>query len=60
MSLKDKSTEIQRLINAFEAEAAMFHEIQFHTFYITKDGGPTLTRKFVQPMKCEMGSGRRK
>ena len=49
MSLKEKGTEIQRLINAFEAEAAKFHEIQFHTFYITQDGAPTLTRNFVQP-----------
>ena len=42
MSLKDKNTEIQRLIDAFEAEAAKFHEIQFHTFFIT----PPIPEKF--------------
>jgi len=28
MSLRDKSTEIQRLIEAFEIEAGKFHNIQ--------------------------------
>lgn len=49
MSLKDKSIEIQRLIEAFEIEAAKFHDIQFHTYHIMQDGGPILTRKFAHP-----------
>ena len=49
MSLKDKCTEIQRLIDVFEAEAGRFHEIRFHTYYITQDGSLNLTRKFVEP-----------
>ncbi len=32
MSLKDKSAEIQRLVDMFETEAAKFHDIQFHTY----------------------------
>lgn len=54
MSLKDKCTEIQRLIDAFEAEAGKFHEIQFHTYHITQDGSPILTRKFVRPTHAIM------
>jgi hypothetical protein len=49
MSLKDKYTEIQRLIEAFETEAGKFHDIQFHIYHITQDGGPILTRKFAHP-----------
>lgn len=49
MSLRDKSTEIQRLIEAFEIEAGKFHNIRFHTYHITQDGGPILTRKFAHP-----------
>lgn len=49
MTLKDKVNEIQRLIDAFEVEASKFHEITFNTFYITQDGGPSLTRKFLKP-----------
>jgi hypothetical protein len=48
MSLKDKSREIQRLIEAFEIEAGKFHDIQFHTYHITQDG-PDLTCKFAHP-----------
>lgn len=48
MSLKNKCTEIQRLIDAFEAEAAKFHEIQFHTYHIMQDGSPILKRKFMK------------
>lgn len=49
MSLRDKATEIQRLIDAFETEAGKFHELQFHTYHITEEGGSILDRKFVQP-----------
>ncbi|TWU08177.1 TIR domain-containing protein [Stieleria varia] len=54
MSLKDKSTEIQRLIDAFDTEAAKFHELEFHTYHITQGGGPILTRKFRQPSHAIM------
>lgn len=46
MPLCDKTTEIQRLIEAFEIEAGKFHDIQFHTFYVSQDG-PSSDRKFV-------------
>ena len=49
MSLKDKSIEIQRLIEAFETEAGKFHDIQFHTYHISQVGGPFLTRTFSSP-----------
>ncbi|CAD78771.1 toll/interleukin-1 receptor domain-containing protein [Rhodopirellula baltica] len=49
VALKDKVEEIQRLIEAFETEAAKFHHLQFHTYHITQEGGSILDRKFVQP-----------
>lgn len=49
MSLKDKSVEIQRLIEAFEAEAGKFHDVQFHTYHISQVGGPILARTFSHP-----------
>ncbi|MCF7981747.1 MAG: TIR domain-containing protein [Pseudomonadales bacterium] len=49
MSLKDKSTEIQRLIDVFETEAAKFHDIQFHTYHIIQNGGPFMSRRFRHP-----------
>jgi hypothetical protein len=49
MSLKDKTTELQRLIEAFELEAAKFHTIAFHTYHVTQEGGPLLTRTFAKP-----------
>jgi hypothetical protein len=45
MTLQNKLSEIQRLIEAFEIEAGKFHDIQFHTFYITQDG-TSVDRKF--------------
>jgi len=49
MPLSDTSTEINRLIEAFEAEAGKFHDIQFHTYHITQDGGSIIKRKFAHP-----------
>lgn len=49
MSLKEKANEIQRLIDAFETEAGKFHDLQFHTYHVTQEGGSILDRKFVQP-----------
>lgn len=49
MSLKDKSIEIQRLIEAFETEAGKFHDIQFHTYHISQVSGPSMTRTFSHP-----------
>src|SRR5690349_19701161 len=49
MALKEKLTELHRLIDAFEVEAARFHNIQFHTLFITESDHPNLHRKFVQP-----------
>lgn len=47
MSLKNKSAEIQRLIEAFEREAGEFHDIQFHAYQFTQDGGPIVARRFA-------------
>ncbi|HAR95295.1 MAG TPA: disease resistance protein [Deltaproteobacteria bacterium] len=49
MSLKDKSAEIQRLIDLFETEAGKFHDIEFYTYHIMQNGGPILSKKFKQP-----------
>lgn len=48
MSLANSSSEIRRLIDAFEAEAAKFHEIEFRTFFITQ-AGVRSDRKFSEP-----------
>jgi len=49
MSLKDKSAEIARLIDAFEKEAGKFNDIQFHTYHIGQNGGTFLDQKFSHP-----------
>jgi len=38
MSLRKKGKEIQRLINAFEHEAAKFHNIKFSTYALSSEG----------------------
>ena len=38
MSLSSKSAEIQRLIEAFEAEAAKFHDLRFRTIPFRQEG----------------------
>ena len=48
MPLADKTNEITRLINAFEYEAARFHDIEFHTFFVTQMRSYE-TRIFRQP-----------
>ena len=48
MSLRKKEKEIQRLIKAFEDEAAKFHNIKFSTFFINLKG-PIDYRKFESP-----------
>lgn len=40
MSLSSKSSEIQRLIKAFEKESQRFHDIRFHVYYITQSAYP--------------------
>jgi hypothetical protein len=47
MSLRKKSTEINRLINAFEAESNFFHDITFSTYTITQSSTSNL--KFKSP-----------
>jgi len=48
MSLRKNKREIKRLIKAFEAEAAKFHDITFSTYVIRSDG-PVDNRKFRTP-----------
>ena len=48
MSLRKYKREIERLIKAFEAEAAKFHDITFSTYAIRSDG-PIDNRKFRTP-----------
>jgi hypothetical protein len=48
MSLKNQSPEIHRLIDAFEAEAARFHDIQLSTILVTP-ASPSSNRKFNSP-----------
>lgn len=47
MSLRKKSTEIKRLIDAFEAESKKFHDITFSTYTITQYS--TSNIKFKSP-----------
>lgn len=49
MSLIDKTSEIQRLVSAFEKEAEAFHDIQFHVYYLTQDDSSFEARRFAQP-----------
>jgi hypothetical protein len=46
VSLSEKTTEIQRLIEAFEVEAGKFQDIHFHTHFVTQKG-PSTDRKFA-------------
>jgi hypothetical protein len=48
MSLRKKKQEIQRLIDAFESEAAKFHDLSFSTFTIIQGIAP-VDRKFANP-----------
>jgi hypothetical protein len=48
MSLRKKQGEIRRLIDAFEAEAAKYHDIQLSTFFVTQNGASS-DRKFSSP-----------
>lgn len=48
MSLRKKKSEIKRLIEAFEREAAKFHDLTFSLFYIN-DERPVNNRKFHSP-----------
>jgi hypothetical protein len=48
MSIRKKSSEIERLITAFGREADKFHDIAFSVFYVT-DKGPIDNRKFISP-----------
>jgi hypothetical protein len=47
MSLRKKSTEIKRLIDAFESESKKFHDITFSTYTITQS--TTSNIKFKKP-----------
>lgn len=47
MSLRKKSTEIKRLVDAFDAEAKKFHDITFSTYTITQSS--TSDMKFKSP-----------
>lgn len=48
MPLAEKLDEIRRLKEAFGVEASKFHDIQFHTYYITQEGASE-SRKFKDP-----------
>ena len=48
MSLRKQHAEIQRLLSAFEAEAARFHEISLSTFFVTQEGAIS-DRQFSSP-----------
>jgi hypothetical protein len=48
MSLRNQSAEIHRLISAFEAEAAKFHDIRLSTILFTQSR-PSSDRKFISP-----------
>ena len=47
MSLRKKSTEIKRLIDAFESESKKFHDITFSTYTITQSTNSNI--KFKKP-----------
>ena len=49
MSLTDKQPELQRLIEAFERESEKFPAIEFHTYHVTQEKRPFLTRPFAKP-----------
>ena len=48
MSLRKKRREIQRLVDAFEAEASRFHDLSFSTYLLIQDIAP-VGRKFAKP-----------
>jgi len=48
MSLRKKRGEIQRLLEAFECEAAKFHDLQISTYLVSQDGVQP-QRKFSSP-----------
>lgn len=47
-SLREKKAEILRLIDAFEAEAAKYHDIQLSTFLVSQNGTSS-DRQFSSP-----------
>ena len=49
MPIRDKTNEIQRLIESFEAEAGNFHDLRFYAYYVTSDGQISIDREFTQP-----------
>lgn len=49
MDFANKSQEISRLIKAFEIEADMYHDIEFHTYTLTQTGKSGIERIFKQP-----------
>ena len=54
MSIKEKTSEIQRLIESFETEAGKFHDLNFFTYFITQKGESIIDRTFDQPNHCIM------
>ena len=53
MSLREQSAEINRLIAAFAAEAAKFHDIQLSALFFTQSR-PKANRKFSSPNHAVM------
>jgi hypothetical protein len=51
MSLRKNKREIERLIDAFESEAAKFHDITFTTYTIRQES-PLYNPKFRSPQAC--------
>ncbi|MGB5988747.1 MAG: TIR domain-containing protein [Marinifilaceae bacterium] len=49
MNISNKSKEVSRLIKAFEIEADKYHDIEFHTYNLTKTGKSGIERVFKQP-----------
>ena len=45
MMPRERETEISRLVEAFEIEAAKFHDLQYRIYFVTPDG-PQSTRAF--------------
>jgi hypothetical protein len=48
MTLSNQSVEIQRLIKAFETEAAKFHDLRLSIYLVTQRGSSP-NRKFISP-----------
>lgn len=53
MSLRSQSAEIHRLLSAFGAEAAKFHEIRLSTILVTQHG-PSSDRRLTSPNHAVM------